>query len=644
MGSPASVLPQARAATPGDQDAGAAVRAEELFRKELTRIHVQRDRVFAWLMIGQWGFAVMIALLGTTFGWKRGPEVPVYVAALAGAVCTLPIWVLLRTRPGAAVTRHAVAVAQMLYSALFLHLSGGRLETHLHVFGSFAFLAFYRDIRVLGTAMAVVTSEYIVRALLGTTQSFGNAPWWQFVQPAFWLVLEIAVFMTAICESHQQTRDVATRQAELERTNASIEQTVQRRTLELERSREQFRVLVESTKAVPWQLDAQALQFRYVGPQLETTLGISADDFLAPGFLDSSLHPEDRPAALESFRLVGKTGQGAIEARLRRPNGRYLWLKFIASSAGVPADHDDPDGTTPVIRGMLFDMTEARELETELHQAQKLESVGRLAAGVAHEINTPVQFVSDSVYFVRDAMKDLVDVAEKYRVACEAALEGILVGEAAAMARRAEEKADLPYLLENVPKALDRALEGLERVATIVRSMKEFAHPDQKDMAPADLNHAISSTLVIAKNEYKYVAELELELGEIPPVRCHVGDLNQVVLNIIVNGAHAIADVVKDTGQKGRLRVRTRQDGSDVIIEIGDTGGGIPAHVQSHIFDPFFTTKEVGRGTGQGLAIARSVVCDKHGGELTFETVVGQGTTFFVRLPIEGRERPAEAA
>jgi signal transduction histidine kinase len=293
---------------------------------------------------------------------------------------------------------------------------------------------------------------------------------------------------------------------------------------------------------------------------------------------------------------------------------------------------------------MLFDMSEARQLETELHQAQKLESVGRLAAGVAHEINTPVQFVSDSVYFVRDAMKDLVEVAEKYRVACEAALEGILVGEAAAMARRAEEKADLPYLLENVPKALDRALEGLERVTTIVRSMKEFAHPDQKEMAPADLNQAISSTLVIAKNEYKYVAELHTELGELPPVRCHVGDLNQVVLNIIVNGAHAIADVVKDSGQKGRLGVRTRQEGGDVIIEISDTGGGIPAHVQSHIFDPFFTTKEVGRGTGQGLAIARSVVCDKHGGELTFETVVGQGTTFFIRLPIEGRESKAEAA
>jgi signal transduction histidine kinase len=174
--------------------------------------------------------------------------------------------------------------------------------------------------------------------------------------------------------------------------------------------------------------------------------------------------------------------------------------------------------------------------------------------------------------------------------------------------------------------------------------MKEFAHPDQKDMTLADLNQAISSTLVIARNEYKYVAELELELGDIPHVLCHLGDLNQVVLNIVVNAAHAIADVVKDSGDKGRLGVRTRRDGEHVVVEISDTGGGIPEEVQTRVFDPFFTTKEVGRGTGQGLAIARSVVCDKHGGELTFETAVGRGTTFFVRLPIAGREPQVEAA
>jgi signal transduction histidine kinase len=625
------------------RDPGVGARVEALYRSELLRVQVRRDRLFGWLMVGQWGFALVVALLRSSFG-PGNTAVPVWVPALAGALFTLPIWALLRLRPGARVTRHAVAVAQMLYSALFLHLNGGRSELNVHVFASLALLAFYRDARLLVTATLVVALEQALRGVFGSVHGVTTLEWWHVLEPALWLALENALLVTAITESHSQMREVARRQAELERTNANIEHTVARRTRELERSREQFRALVETTKAVPWELESAELKFRYVGPQVEETLGIAAADFLLPGFLENSLHPEDRRAALTSFELVSKKGEGTIEARLRRPNGRYLWLKFTASAAGAPSEEDAGGAATPVIRGMLFDMTEARELETELHQAQKLESVGRLAAGVAHEINTPVQFVSDSVYFVRDAMKDLVEVAEKYRIACEAGLEGILVGEAAAMARRAEEKADLPYLLENVPKALDRALEGLDRVTTIVRSMKEFAHPDQKDMALADLNQAVSTTLVIAKNEYKYVAELDLNLGEIPHVKCHVGDLNQVVLNIIVNGAHAISDVVKDSGTKGRLGVRTRQEGGDVIIEISDTGGGIPLHVQSHVFDPFFTTKEVGRGTGQGLAIARSVVCDKHGGELTFETTLGQGTTFFIRLPVEGRESNAEAA
>jgi signal transduction histidine kinase len=172
--------------------------------------------------------------------------------------------------------------------------------------------------------------------------------------------------------------------------------------------------------------------------------------------------------------------------------------------------------------------------------------------------------------------------------------------------------------------------------------MKEFAHPDQKEKAPADLNQAIQSTLTIAKNEYKYVAELETELGELPAVNCLIGSVNQVVLNIVVNAAHAIGDVVKGTENRGRIRVATRVEGNCALIAISDTGGGIPDHVRERIFDPFFTTKEVGKGTGQGLAIARSVVVDQHGGSLTFETELGKGTTFFIRLPIAGVDSPSE--
>jgi signal transduction histidine kinase len=174
--------------------------------------------------------------------------------------------------------------------------------------------------------------------------------------------------------------------------------------------------------------------------------------------------------------------------------------------------------------------------------------------------------------------------------------------------------------------------------------MKEFAHPDRKEMAQVDINQAVNSTLVIATNEYKYVAEVETAFEQIPPVNCYAGEINQVVLNLIVNAAHAIGDVVKGTERKGKIRVATRVLGEQVEIAISDTGKGIPVEVRSRIFDPFFTTKEVGRGTGQGLAIARAVVVDKHGGTLHFETEVGKGTTFYIRLPIAGPATDAASA
>jgi signal transduction histidine kinase len=166
--------------------------------------------------------------------------------------------------------------------------------------------------------------------------------------------------------------------------------------------------------------------------------------------------------------------------------------------------------------------------------------------------------------------------------------------------------------------------------------MKEFAHPDQNEKAPADLNQALQTTLNIARNEYKYVAEITTEFGELPLVRCHVGDLNQVFLNLIVNAAHAIGDRVGQRGSKGTIRIRTLREGDSVRIDIADTGSGIPASIRHRIFDPFFTTKEVGKGTGQGLAIARSIVVTKHHGSLTFDSEVGQGTTFTILLPMAG--------
>lgn len=288
---------------------------------------------------------------------------------------------------------------------------------------------------------------------------------------------------------------------------------------------------------------------------------------------------------------------------------------------------------------------EARSrIELELRQAQRLEMVGRLAAGIAHEINTPVQFVSDSLEFVRTGIAELAQLLDRDGELIARVVAGEPAHDLAAAAAAAATAAELPYLREQLPLAVARALDGLGRVTMIIRSMRIHAHPDRSEIATADLNDAISSTLTIARNEYKYVAELVTDLGELPPVTCYLGDFNQVIINLVVNAAHAIGDVVGTTGNLGRLTVKTWCDGPDAVIAIGDSGTGIPDHIRDHVFEPFFTTKAVGKGTGQGLAIAHAVIVDKHGGSLTFESRPGEGTTFLIRIPIAGAPAPATCA
>ncbi len=279
----------------------------------------------------------------------------------------------------------------------------------------------------------------------------------------------------------------------------------------------------------------------------------------------------------------------------------------------------------------------ARErAEAELRLAQKLEAVGRLAAGVAHEINTPVQFVGASVEFVGQALHDLSVALAEYQKLEAAAAAGPVPPSMLAELRRVRDELDLAYALDEAPAAVERAREGVARVNKIVSSMRVFAHRDKDEPEDVDLNRAIENTLVIAAGEYKHVADLETSYGALPPVRCLAGELNQVVLNLVVNAAHAIADKYRGTQGRGHLTVKTWLEGDVAVIAVGDDGCGIPEAVQPRIFDPFFTTKEVGRGTGQGLAIARSVVVKGHGGSLKFATEPGVGTTFYVRLPVGG--------
>jgi len=286
---------------------------------------------------------------------------------------------------------------------------------------------------------------------------------------------------------------------------------------------------------------------------------------------------------------------------------------------------------------LVVQTVELQQTHTQLAHAQKLEAVGQLAAGIAHEINTPTQFVSDSVFFIKEAFDDIQQLHTRYREAIQTLIAQTCNGPLAAMIEEAEEDADLEYIMENLPASFDRCADGLSRIAAIVGAMKEFAHPDWGEQAPSDINQAIQATLTISKSEYKYVADVETELAPLPPVICHIGELNQVFLNLLVNAAHAIEDVVASSRDRGTIRVRTSHGDDMVRLEFTDTGGGIPKDVQDRIFNPFFTTKEVGRGSGQGLAIARSIIEDKHGGILTFDTNGGLGTTFIIQLPVGGK-------
>jgi len=283
------------------------------------------------------------------------------------------------------------------------------------------------------------------------------------------------------------------------------------------------------------------------------------------------------------------------------------------------------------------DITDRKKMESQLQQSHKMEAIGQLAAGIAHEINTPVQFVGDNTRFFQEAFDDLIQIIKKQQEALAAAKSNSLTEELIQNTEELIEEMDLEYLEEEIPVAIEHSLKGVERIAKIVQAMKIFAHPGMVAKEPVDINKEIEKTITITRHEWKYVADLKTDFEEsLPPVPCFRAEFNQVILNMIVNAAHAIAEANRDNpSQRGTIHIRTICEGNQAKICIGDTGAGIPEEIQHKIFDLFFTTKEPGKGTGQGLAISHSVIVEKHNGTLTLETREGKGTTFTIGLPME---------
>lgn len=292
-------------------------------------------------------------------------------------------------------------------------------------------------------------------------------------------------------------------------------------------------------------------------------------------------------------------------------------------------------GSSFVFNAFIHDITQRRQLQVQLTHAQKLESIGQLSAGIAHEINTPTQYVGDNTRFLQESLSEIFGALKAYEKLAECVRSSEGIEDALADVDKIIADADLEYLVPEISEAVTQTLEGVRRVASIVRAMKEFSHPGSTAKTPTDLNSAIQNTVTVATNEWKYVALIETDFdASLPRVPVLPGDFNQVILNLIVNASQAIEERNGSDGEKGVIRVSTLRDGEQAIVRVEDSGKGIPEEVLNRIFDPFFTTKDVGVGTGQGLAISRSVIVDKHQGTLEASNREEGGACFTIRLPL----------
>jgi PAS domain S-box-containing protein len=362
----------------------------------------------------------------------------------------------------------------------------------------------------------------------------------------------------------------------------------------------------------------------------ESHFGISASDVLDTPFSECDIQ-WNRKEIVEKVSLCSETKSTVkIEGfKYKQKSGNEGFLGITI----VPVNNDKNEQVGILL--MMRDITGSKDLE-QIISTSKLEAIGSLAAGIAHEINTPIQFISNNTVFFQDAFDKIATILNKYLHLLDMNKAGSVTPELLNELEVMANDIQLEYLVEEIPVAIEETQNGLKHVTEIVQSMKTFSHPDNEKKVPVDINKMIKSTITVASNEWKRVAEMVTNFdSELPPVQCFPGDFNQVVLNLIVNAAHAIDEVSGNRGTgNGIISVSTHYDENWVEIRIGDTGAGIPENVRPRIFEQFFTTKEVGKGTGQGLAIAHSVVVNKHKGEIAFDTEVGKGTTFIIRLPI----------
>ncbi|MEM9033017.1 MAG: ATP-binding protein [Actinomycetota bacterium] len=428
-------------------------------------------------------------------------------------------------------------------------------------------------------------------------------------------------------------------------TSITAEEQVARLERELARAREENRVLdgmIEEKTRGLYLAHAAAERSRAF---LESILGAmqSALFITDPyGFVTTIGGTATQLTTFEEEELMGIPIDAVMWPAEGQPPGEYE----LTSAGGAPlpvlvtiSELIDDQGELMGRVHVASDLRERRALEIELRHAHRLESIGELAAGVAHEINTPLQFVSDSARFLGEMITDLLELLDQHEELRQAAAGHDALADRSEAIEALAEEIDVEFLREESPGAVKRTLDGLQRVTSIVQAMKQFSHPGSDDLAPVDLADLVESTVTVARNEFKYVADIEVA-DDLPEVYANRGDLGQVMLNLVVNAAHAIADQVDGTDELGRIAISAARDGEGVMVSVADTGGGIPFGIRERIFEPFFTTKEPGKGSGQGLALVYNVIVNSHHGRLSFDVEDGVGTTFHLWLP----DRDAAAA
>ena len=355
---------------------------------------------------------------------------------------------------------------------------------------------------------------------------------------------------------------------------------------------------------------------------------------------------QDMSLAILDWMMPGMTGVEICQKLQEERKSSFVYVILVTAKEGVEnlsaalAAGASDYITKPFENEELFARLKVGirtvALQSQLVHAQKLEAIGQLASGIAHEINTPAQYVGDNARFLQESFVDINKVLTRLIELLGSHNHGPKETPALNELSEMLETLDVGYASEEIPKAIAESIEGIDHVSRIVRAMRQFAHPGLQEPEHTDINNAIESAITVTTGKWKYIAEMKTDLDRtLPEVLCLPAEFNQAILNLITNAADAIAEAhSEDATRKGTIAISTRQDNDWVEIKVADTGSGIPAAARGRIFDPFYTTKSVGQGSGQGLAIVHSIIVEKHGGDITFDTQTDRGTTFTVRLPI----------